>query len=478
MKKKRIVLTVPCLLVVMLATRSWALTATLVGDTVVDSGGLVLSGGSWGDTINGVAFQQDGVASHNGWQYVAYYNLDRHVCVGRRQLPGGVWERLELTDYYFGSNDAHNIVSLGICPNDGTLHLSFDHHGSALHYRVSQTGVATNPGGVTWGAALFGAVRNYLEVGKSVSGVTYPRFWKTPSGDLQMCYRVGGSGDGDVMLVDYEASSGTWKDTRMVISREGDYSDVCGTGTSRNGYLNYPFYSTDGRLHWTWVWRESSQGTNHDICYAWSEDGGYTWYGNSPEQRLEVGVVSPGPEHLMGLSWSETGALRVADFATGQKITVSSPDTVVVPISRYYALMNQQSQAVDPQGRVHTVMYYDTDGAGCDVWSGTHYHHYWRDAGGVWQHRQLSVSLGSRPKLFIRGNGDAFLVYVRGGDVYVAGATAASQWTNWQVIGSVTAYSVAGEGLGDVYRIVDGDGILSVLAQEGNNLRILDFQLN
>ena len=50
----------------------------------------------------------------DGYQYVAYYNTSLHVCVARRQLPDGDWEKLELTDYTFaGGNDAHNIISMG-----------------------------------------------------------------------------------------------------------------------------------------------------------------------------------------------------------------------------------------------------------------------------------------------------------------------------------------------------------------------------
>jgi len=39
--------------------------------------------------------------------------------------------------------------------------------------------------------------------------ITYPRFWQTPQGNLQFCYRRGGSGNGDRMLVDYNAITGS-----------------------------------------------------------------------------------------------------------------------------------------------------------------------------------------------------------------------------------------------------------------------------
>lgn len=460
--------------------------AVKIQDTVVDTQALTLSGGSWGDTINGVSFQQDAVVTDNGRQYVAYYNIAGHVCVARRQLPGGEWEKLELTDYLFEGNDSHNVISMGICPNDGTIHLAFDHHNETLHYRVSQTGVTTNPETVTWDANLFNNTRNYLEAGKSVSTVTYPRFWQTPQGNLQMCYRVGGSGSGDIILVDYNAAQGSWENTRMVFSRYGSYSDVCGTSTSRNAYLNYPGYGPDGTLHVTWTWREGSGGTNHDICCAYSPDGGTTWYNNAgPQQQINIHTAGEiQTQSLLDLVWNATGP-QVIGQATGntstqQLIDVDSADIVAVPINRQYSLMNQQCQAVDPAGRIHTVMWYATEGAGCNVWAsaGRDYHHYWRDFDGNWNHFMLQCSVGSRPKLFIRDNGDAFLIFIRSGSIIIAAASAQSQWTDWQEIAADTDHSYAGEGLGDLYRFHQEDGILSVMAQETQTLRILDWQLN
>jgi hypothetical protein len=457
----------------------FAISASLISQTVLDANC---------PGLNGASFQQDGLVTHNGWQYAAFYayfGSNRHVCVSRRQLPSGSWEKLVLTDYTQTANDGHNSVSMGICPNDGTIHLSFDHHDNPLHYRVSQTGVATNPAAVIWNADLFYGTRDYLEIGQSVSGLTYPRFWQTPDGDLQMYYRNGASGEGDSFLVDYDGATGTWNNTRMVISRDGYHSGPCGTSTTRNAYLNYPFYGPDGILHWTWCWREHWSSTNHDICHAWSDDGGYTWYNTLGEpQKIQIGTPS---QTLLDLSWPDTGTEMVANFSTGQTISISSPGIIAVPITRYYSLMNQQSQAIDPQGRVHTVMYYETDGAGCDVWAGSHYHHYWRKTDGTWNHFQMPITLEihARPKLFFRSNGDLYMIYDREGSIYVAGASAASNWTDWQYLTHVYN-DYGGEAVGDIYRIQQyGDDVLSVMAQvrpatwsDSKPLHVLDFQLN
>jgi hypothetical protein len=51
---------------------------------------------------------------------------------------------------------------------------------------------------------------------------------------------------------------------------------------TRNGYWNGFDYDANGTLHKTWTYRESSAGyANHDINYASSTDGGFTWKNNA-----------------------------------------------------------------------------------------------------------------------------------------------------------------------------------------------------
>ena len=101
--------------------------------------------GRWGTFINGKSYQQMPIETYKGWQYVTYYDPQRHVCIGRRKLPDGIWELIHFKDYLFEGNDNHNVTVLGISQSDGTIHLAFDHHGEPLNYRVSQPGVANDP---------------------------------------------------------------------------------------------------------------------------------------------------------------------------------------------------------------------------------------------------------------------------------------------------------------------------------------------
>ena len=52
----------------------------------------------------------------------------------------------------------------------------------------------------------------------------------------------------------------------------------------RNAYT-HTFVDGRGTIHISWVWRESPNvATNHDMCYARSDDGGKTWKKSTGEQ--------------------------------------------------------------------------------------------------------------------------------------------------------------------------------------------------
>jgi len=452
----------PCLVLLIVVASGAARAAcrvTKTGDSLVDAKALTIKG-SYGRAINGLAFQQDALASHGNWQYVAYYDSKRHVCLARRKLPKGAWQVIRFTDYHFKSNDAHNTISLGICPKDGTVHLAFDHHANRLHYRASRKGPASNPEKIDWSPKLFGRVTSSLEKGKRIS-ITYPRFWQTPDGGLQFCYRRGGSGSGDRMLVDYDPDAGKWINTRQIDSGKGSFRDNRGRSSSRCSYPNGYGYGPGGKLHATWVWRESSGGSNHDLAYVYSEDRGRTWRNNSGEQLK-------GPP------------------------SVKSAGVNVVKISRNHGLMNTHGQAIDSRGRVHVVMWHCTADSiraagakpGQHRWGpakARRYHHYWRDVKGAWQHRELPWSSGNRPKVFVDKKDSAYLIYGKGGDLFIAAATAASKWTDWKVIHQEKGPFV-NEMLGDPYRW-NKESVLSIMVQalpkkdhQPTALRVLDFR--
>ena len=466
------VLLFPFLLLLSLAVLKAQIQIVERSISIVDENALTIDG-RFGTAINGKSFQQDVIVTHKGYQYIAFYDSERHVCLARRMLPSGNWNILRFLDYDFKSNDAHNIISLGICPNDGTIHLAFDHHGHILHYKVSKKGLANSPHTMDWDVSAFGPVISELEKGKTIK-ITYPRFWQTPAGDLQFCYRRGGSGNGDRMMVDYNSRSGRWENTRQVDSGKGIFKDEVGQSESRCSYPNGYDYDSNGKLHTTWVWRESSQGANHDLVYVFSDDHGWNWRNNAGELLPEI------PQ-------------------------VNSPGITVQSIPRVLGLMNTHGQAIDSKGRVHVVMYHCTEltikEAGSEPgefrWGpqeAKRYHHYWRDTNGEWNHYELEWEIGNRPKIFTDKQDNLILIY--GGNPYksrdgqnrederqdliIAMATAEHTWKDWKRVHSVEGPFI-NEVLGDKYRW-QSKGVLSVILQdapkapkEPSALKVLDL---
>jgi hypothetical protein len=391
--------------------------------SVVDSSALTLINGIYGNIINGQNFQQSALISYKGWQYITFYNSARHVCVGRRQLPDGQWNIIDFAHYYFsfskgGMNDSHNTISMGICKNDGTIHLAFDHHASPLHYRVSIKHLLDHPANFKWDTTAFCAIRNYLEDGKPLKDVTYPRFISTPKGDMLMGFRVGGSNDGDYYLHTYNGKMSTWSNKRQIMSGKGDYHDLFkGISTTRNAYLNSVTYDDKGKLHISWTWRERAEGLgNRDIGYAYSPDDGNTWYNN----RNEV----------------------VTKIAENKVINTNSTGIVIKELDRGWGMMNSQSQAVDKNGVMHIVMYHRQQG-GQPEWARFNkegrYFHYYRNPGGTWHEDKLNY-IGNRPKLIADSRNNLYLIYMRkdhfdskteSAPLVVLKATAKSKWTDW-----------------------------------------------
>jgi hypothetical protein len=86
--------------------------------------------------LNGTSFQQNAILTFNGWQYAVFYSSFQpkgdleplYVHIARRNVDSSNWEVIVFEDYPQTTDDGHNTVQMGICPGDGTIHLSYDHH--------------------------------------------------------------------------------------------------------------------------------------------------------------------------------------------------------------------------------------------------------------------------------------------------------------------------------------------------------------
>ena len=407
--------------------------------------------------MNGRSFQQDAMTTYLGWQYAGYLTGDRTVAVARRKVGEETWESVVVPNYTVLSNDAHNIVSIGVCPKDGTLHFAFDHHVDTLHYVVSEAGLLNDPENADWSAASFSSVRNEL-YGTALGGVTYPRFITTPAGDLLLTYRLGGSGSGDTMLYHYDGTSGQWSFMGKMILRSGTYNGLLGSSSSRNAYFDRWQYDDNGRLHVTWTFRETpTYSSNHDIHYVYSDDNGQTWMNNAGELVAATGT---------------------------NPITIDTPGIVVVPVTQKRWIINTSAMLVDTAGRVHVMARHIPASEPLDSTIRT-YHHYWRDLDGTWHGTELSQT-GLRPKLVQDAGNNLYLVYSQSNTMGILYATSVNKWTDWQPIEqpAVVGIRMGSEAQVDYERM--REGILSIFYTEapesgiwGNPepLRVIEYPL-
>lgn len=441
----------------------------LLQDSVLDPEALNFADGAYGTCINGQTFQIESVVSFKGWQYATWFDGRKRLCLARRQLPQGAWQRIVFDDYAINHTDVHNVAVLGICPADGTIHLAFDHHVSPLRYRVSRAGVATSPETTEWTAALFGPTTPELVKGRKLARVTYPAFFSTPDGRLHLSYRIGSSGAGASHLALYDPQQGGWKVLGEYVSGAGDYRG----SKTRNAYHNGFDHDAKGRMHTTWVWREGQDNARwgpsncHDLQYAFSDDDGLTWRNND---GAPVAVAGRDPVH------------------------VDSPGITVRDVRWRWGLMNQLTQTVDAEGRVHVVLWQnppDAPAAAPKDMNAWRYVHYWRDGNGAWHQRQLPF-FGRKPSIVADGACNLFVVFTKptaleyhgtdpGGPLHVVRMAAASGWADaQQVFRSENRF--VGEPRVDKYRWQQ-EGVLSIYAQESpaaagkpSPLRVLDFR--
>jgi hypothetical protein len=395
-----------------------AVGATRIADTQLDPTALYFV--SYEGLVNNDSFQQSGILSYAGFQYAAWYTADRSAVIARRQQSSGSWSTVKLP-HRLSTNDSHNVISLGVSPADGRLHVAMDTHDNPVYYVASIAGLASHPASHSWTASDFGPVQRTLG-GVDLGSITYPQFLVTSTGALQLSYRTGASGNGANELAEYVA--GKWTKLGRWQSAIGNYTGPNGVvSTTRNMYLHGIDYTPSGRLYATFTWREGNTGvlcaagglSNHDTGYVYSDDRGRTWRNNA------------------GTVVGSTG---------GPPVSIDSPGLVVDPLDPNHGLMNQESQAVDSTGAVHTLISYVpgrftqcvTDYQSDRQHNGRTFF-LSRAADGSWSKVEIPVPSGStqRSKLVFDRFDNAYVVMPFG---RIVSATRASDWTDWtQVFG-------------------------------------------
>ncbi|SRR6266498_4317988 len=426
---------------------------TFMRDTQLDPTALYFV--SYDGLVNNESFQQDAILTYRNYQYTTWYTADRSAVVARRKLPAGAWQKVVLP-HQLSTNDSHNVISLGVSPQDGRLHIAMDTHNTPVFYVKSRANLMSNPPN-SWSLADFGAVQPNLD-GIDLGGISYPQFIVTPDRKLQFSFRTGGSGNGTNELAEYD---GTWHRLGKWTSATGSWTGPNGVvSTTRNMYLHGLTYDSRGRLHASFTWREGNTDvlcnagglTNHDTGYVYSDDMGRTWHSNS-------------------------GAAVATPIAVDQSL-------VVDPLDPNHGLMNQESQAIDSTGTPHVIISYvpgrftqcvTSYAADRTRWARTF--HLTREADGTWTKMEVPIppNATGRTKIVFDASDNAYLVMPFG---KIVAASKASGWTDWTTLFDRPSMNMFGE----VDVSLSGD-VLSVLYQQRSSgttpspIRVADFRI-
>ncbi|WP_340104924.1 BNR repeat-containing protein [Rhodohalobacter sp. 8-1] len=260
-------------------------------------------------SVNAVIFRKHSLFTHNGNQYISFYDADGRVVLGKRASDSSEWE-LHQTNFTGNVEDAHNSISMAV-DGRGYIHLAWDHHNNPLNYAVSlepenlEMSQKQRPGSLNTGHS-----------------VTYPEFYRMPGGDLLLMYRNGWSGKGSQVVHRFDLDSKEWQLLHeQLIDGEGEVN---------------PFWQTtmdaQGTFHLSWTWRRDGIAeTNHNLMYARSHDGGLTW------------------ERSDGTPYQLPITPKTAEMA------LEIPDNS--------SMMNQTSMAADRFGRPYIVNYWTPEGS-------------------------------------------------------------------------------------------------------------------
>ncbi len=250
---------------------------------------------AWAEnSVNTVIFRKNSLVTFEKTQFISFYDAQGRVIVGKRSLKEHRWE-LHDTGFTGNAKDAHCSISI-MADRQGFLHLSWGHHGHPLRYARSKTPLSLD----------FSPEEPMT--GLNEKNVTYPEFFKMADGNLLFMYRDGASGRGNLVINQYDVSTGKWVQL---------HSNLIDGERQRNAYWQ-SFTDSRGVIHISWVWRETPDvATNHDMCYARSRDGGKTWE-KSTGEKYTLPITAANSEYVFQIPQGSELINQTSMFADEQ----------------------------------------------------------------------------------------------------------------------------------------------------------------
>ena len=201
----------------------------------------------------------DCLLSDDEFQYIAFYDGEHKMTVGKRTLGETSWEFVTLPETV--GWDTHNKVVI-FQDVDGYLHVTGNMHNHPLKYFRTK-----KPRDIS----TFETINHWT--GYKEDRVCYPNLVQMRDGTILMMHRFGGSGNGMRIIKQYDEKSQTWFGPEHPITNGMERTPTC------NAYpIGKIQEDNNGALHFAWCWRETPDvEINFDICFAKSLDRGLTW---------------------------------------------------------------------------------------------------------------------------------------------------------------------------------------------------------
>lgn len=259
---------------------------------------LVNVGSGWANnSVNVAIFRKNSLVTFKDTQFIAYYDKEANVIIGKRNIRDTVWQ-LQRTPFKGNAADAHRVICI-MADGEGYIHIAWDHHNNALHYAKS----------IMPGALLFTGEQSMTGLHETV--ITYPEFYHLQNGNLLFLYRDGGSGNGNLVINRYDLPTNQWQQLQSnLIDGEGKRNAYWQACTDRKGVI-----------HLSWVWRETPDvASNHDLCYARSEDGGLTWK-RSTGETYQLPITEASAEYIMHIP-EQSELINQTSMCTDEKANV------------------------------------------------------------------------------------------------------------------------------------------------------------
>lgn len=184
------------------------------------------------------------------YQYAAFYDTARTMCVARRELGSDQWTIRRLPSVT--GWDSHNYIALAR-DKDGYLHLCGNMHVAPLVYFRSR-----KPDDIS-------DFERLPMTGERELKATYPVFFKDAQGNLFFQYRDGSSGNGTTLWNRYDTRTRKWTSVfdKGLFDGEGEV----------NAYSSNPRLGPDGYIYIAYMWRATPiANTNHNLSCIRSKD--------------------------------------------------------------------------------------------------------------------------------------------------------------------------------------------------------------